>query len=149
MHVVALPEEFEGAINLAASWLKLGLEGLSIIIILVAAMVALARLIGRRQAHEVRVGLARGLSLALEFQLAADIVGTAVSPDWDQIGKLAAVAGIRTFLNYFLQRELVSDDADTFGPSSTPSPANPSGSPAEPPAGRPPAASATRPAGTA
>jgi uncharacterized membrane protein len=52
------------------------------------------------------MGLARGLSLALEFQLAADIVGTAISPDWDQIGKLAAVAAIRTFLNFFLQREL-------------------------------------------
>jgi uncharacterized membrane protein len=56
------------------------------------------------------MGLARVLSLALEFQLAADIVGTAISPDWDQIGKLAAVAAIRTFLNHFLQRELAGEE---------------------------------------
>jgi uncharacterized membrane protein len=115
MHIVASPEQVEVLIILAASWLKLGLEGISVLIILVAMLFALARLIGPslgQRMHAVRMGLARGLSLALEFQLAADIVGTAVSPDWDQIGKLAAVAGIRTFLNYFLQRELAAGDAD-------------------------------------
>ena len=118
MHVDALPEQVEAIISLAASWLKLGLEGISILIILVGMLLALARLIGPavgRRAHEVRMGLARSLSLALEFQLAADIVGTAVSPDWDQIGKLAAVAGIRTFLNYFLQRELAEGDTGALG----------------------------------
>ena len=50
--------------------------------------------------------LARYLALALEFELGADILGTAVSPSWDQIGKLAAVAVIRTGLNFFLSREM-------------------------------------------
>jgi uncharacterized membrane protein len=109
MHVAALPEGLEAAVIAAASWLKLGIEAVSVAIILAAMLVALVRLLGQgvgRKTGDVRMGLARGLSLALEFQLAADIVGTAISPDWDQIGKLAAVAAIRTFLNFFLQREL-------------------------------------------
>ncbi|MBX9748359.1 MAG: DUF1622 domain-containing protein [Roseococcus sp.] len=109
MHALPLPEVLEAAVIVAALWLKLGIEAVSIAIILVAMLMAMGQLslqlIGRVTA-DVRMGLARGLSLALEFQLAADIVGTAISPDWNQIGKLAAVAAIRTFLNFFLQREL-------------------------------------------
>jgi uncharacterized membrane protein len=54
----------------------------------------------------LRLQLARYLALALEFQLGADILSTAVAPSWDQIGKLGAIAVIRTTLNYFLMREL-------------------------------------------
>ncbi|MBP0464147.1 DUF1622 domain-containing protein [Roseomonas sp. PWR1] len=112
MRVGEPPEGLEAAVSAAASWLKLGIEAVSVAIILVAMLLALARLTGHafgRETGNVRMGLARGLSLALEFQLAADIVGTAISPDWDQIGKLAAVAAIRTFLNVFLQRELAEE----------------------------------------
>jgi uncharacterized membrane protein len=59
---------------------------------------------------QTRLILARYLSLALEFQLGADILGTAVSPSWDHIGKLAAVAVIRTGLNYFLMMEMKAQD---------------------------------------
>jgi uncharacterized membrane protein len=44
--------------------------------------------------------------LALEFALAADIVRTAIAPTWDGIGHLAAIAVIRTVLNYFLERDM-------------------------------------------
>jgi uncharacterized membrane protein len=48
---------------------------------------------------------ARWLVLALEFELAADILRTALSPTWNDIGQLAAIAAIRTFLNYFLEKD--------------------------------------------
>jgi uncharacterized membrane protein len=44
--------------------------------------------------------------VALEFELAADILNTAVTPTWNEIGKLAAIATLRTALNYFLQRDI-------------------------------------------
>ncbi len=44
--------------------------------------------------------------LALEFALAADIIRTAIAPSWDDIGKLAAIAAIRTALNFFLARDI-------------------------------------------
>lgn len=59
--------------------------------------------------EKVRLTLGRYLALALEFQLGADILGTAVSPSFQEIGKLAAVAAIRTALNYFLSRELTEE----------------------------------------
>lgn len=53
-----------------------------------------------------RLSLARWLALALELALAADILRSVVAPTWDDIGKLAAIAGLRTTLNYFLEKEL-------------------------------------------
>jgi uncharacterized membrane protein len=58
-----------------------------------------------------RLRLGRWLSLALEFELAADILRTAIAPSWDEIGKLAAIVVLRTLLNYFLEREIRSSDA--------------------------------------
>jgi uncharacterized membrane protein len=54
----------------------------------------------------VRLTFGRYLSLALEFQLASDILSTAIAPTWQEIGKLGATAVIRTALNYFLTREI-------------------------------------------
>jgi len=38
-------------------------------------------------------------------------VRSAIAPTWDDIGQLAAIAAIRTFLNYFLERDLVEAEA--------------------------------------
>lgn len=54
----------------------------------------------------IRLGLGRYLALGLEFQLAGDILRTAVAPTFSQIGQLAAIAAIRTALNYFLGKEI-------------------------------------------
>ena len=75
----------------------------------------------RGEIRPIRLTLARYLSLALEFQLAADILSTAISPSWDEIGKLSAIAVIRTGLNYFLGLEVkgesVAATALAGGPS--------------------------------
>jgi uncharacterized membrane protein len=60
-----------------------------------------------RELRDAYLRYARWLIGGLTFQLAADIVDTAVSPSWDEIGRLAAVAAIRTFLNYFLERDVL------------------------------------------
>jgi uncharacterized membrane protein len=44
--------------------------------------------------------------LALEFQVAADILRTAVAPTWNEIGRLAAIIVLRTVLNFFLRKEI-------------------------------------------
>ena len=54
----------------------------------------------------VRLRLGRYLALGLEFQLASDVLSTAIAPTFEEIGKLAAIATIRTLLNYFLGREI-------------------------------------------
>jgi uncharacterized membrane protein len=59
---------------------------------------------GERKAVWRRFGV--WLLLGLEFALAADIIASAVSPTWQDVGELAAIAAVRTFLNYFLERDL-------------------------------------------
>jgi len=55
---------------------------------------------------QVRMVFGMWLALALEFQLGADILNTTISPSFEALGKLAAISVIRTFLNYFLQKEI-------------------------------------------
>jgi uncharacterized membrane protein len=62
--------------------------------------------LGVRKAVWRRFGV--WLLLGLEFELAADIIASVVSPSWQDIGELGAIAVIRTFLNYFLERDLES-----------------------------------------
>ena len=57
-------------------------------------------------ADAIRLTFGRALALALEFELAADVLKTVVAPTWNDIGLLAAIAILRTGLNYFLEREL-------------------------------------------
>lgn len=54
----------------------------------------------------IRLELGRWLALGLEFELAADILRTAIAPSWNEIGQLAAIIVLRTALNFFLQREI-------------------------------------------
>lgn len=84
--------------------------GVAVIVVgVVVAVVQLARVAprqGSRGFSSVRLVLGRFLALGLEFQLAADILTTAVAPSFEELGKLAAVAAIRTALNFFLAREI-------------------------------------------
>jgi uncharacterized membrane protein len=59
---------------------------------------------GKRKAVWLRFGV--WLLLGLEFELAADIVRSAIAPAWKDIGQLASIALIRTFLNFFLEKDL-------------------------------------------
>jgi len=93
-------------------WLRFALEAMGAVTIAagaIAAAIEAARIV-RRHRHPdftpARLELGRFLALALEFQLAADILDTAISPDWTKIGQLAAIGAIRTALNYFLAREM-------------------------------------------
>ena len=63
-----------------------------------------------RAAHsrfrEIWVRYGRWLVAGLTFQLAADVIETSIAPSWQEVGQLGAIAVIRTFLNYFLERDL-------------------------------------------
>jgi len=56
--------------------------------------------------EEIRLQLGSSIAVSLELLLGADVLATAVAPTWNEIGKLAAIAVIRTALNYFLELEL-------------------------------------------
>jgi uncharacterized membrane protein len=89
------------------------IDALALIVIVVgtaeAAIKGFALMFSSPSGHERRgvwLRYARWLVAGLTFQLAADIIETSIAPDWDDIGRLAVIAVIRTFLNYFLERDL-------------------------------------------
>jgi uncharacterized membrane protein len=96
--------------------LVLVVEACGAVVITVGALWAFARFlkvgVQRRDTRSfvpVRLSLGRFLALGLEFQLASDILTTAVAPSFEEIAKLAAIATIRTALNYFLGREIAEE----------------------------------------
>ena len=111
------PLPIEETIVWLVQWLKLGVEiiGAGLVALgVVIAVVELARHFlrgGGSDFTRVRLVLARYLALALEFQLGADILTTAIAPSWEQIGKLGAIAVIRTGLNFFLAMEMKQEEA--------------------------------------
>lgn len=88
------------------------LEFLGALSIVVGALLTLVKLVRPLRAGQhvsvtnSRFQLSRYLTLALEFQLSSDVLGTAIAPSWTAIGKLAAIGAIRTALNYVLTREI-------------------------------------------
>ncbi len=75
----------------------------------IQAVVGLLKVVATRvSAHERRdiwLTYARWLIAGLTFQLAADIIETSITTDWEAIVRVAAIAVIRTFLNFFLERD--------------------------------------------
>lgn len=110
-------ERTEAWVRGALRWLELAMETMAALVIAIGVVLGILLFVRalphavRSEFQRVRLTMAHYLVLALEFLLAADIVATAVSPTWDHLGKLAAIAGIRTVLNFFLVREMKSESA--------------------------------------
>ena len=111
-------ELVEARVVEAVEWLRLLVEAIGVAVVAFGIAVALVVLLRpllrgtRPDFTAVRLAFARYLALALEFQLGADILSTAIAPSWDQIGKLGAIAVIRTALNFFLTREIEAEKAE-------------------------------------
>ena len=104
----------EEVLAVSADYVGFAVEAMAMLIIAIGsikAFIAAIRVIFSSSAnHEnmraVWLDYARYLIAGLTFQLAGDIVRTTVAPSWDDIGRLAAIAVIRTFLSYFLERDM-------------------------------------------
>lgn len=88
-------------------------------VILIGALWAVGRFVVQGIRHRdaavftpIRLSLGRFLVLGLEFLLAADILRSAMAPSFEEIGQLAAIAAIRTALNYFLNREIAEEQRE-------------------------------------
>ena len=106
--------------NAVREWLVLAtnlavdaIDWLALVLIVVGAIEAfflgLWTMFSSSEGHherEVWLRLGRWLVAGLTFQLAADVLETAITTSWDEVARLAAIAAIRTFLNYFLERDL-------------------------------------------
>ena len=96
-----------------AGYISLGMEVIAAMFIAYGAVQAIFGLFQRKIGvstlegrKDVYVRFGEWMLLGLEFELGADIVRTAISPTWSQIGQLGAIALIRTFLNFFLEKDV-------------------------------------------
>ena len=113
-----LDTTLEQYFNLIASYVALVVECGAVFVVAFGALQAilgLLKAISNGQAtglvgREIWLRFATWILLALEFALAADILRTAVAPTWNDIGKLAVIAVIRTMLNYFLAKDIMAFD---------------------------------------
>jgi len=104
----------EAMLHAAANQITLALQAIAILLVAFGSVRALADIVrsvlpsprGAAAPRDVWLDYARWLVAALTFQLGADIVATSLAPTWEELGRLAAVAAIRTFLSYFLDREM-------------------------------------------
>ncbi|MFF1373668.1 DUF1622 domain-containing protein [Streptomyces virginiae] len=110
----------ESGVQELIGWLVRVIEAAGALIIFAGALWAFARFTStglRRRSligdfNKIRLSLGRFLVLGLEFQLAGDVLRTAVAPSFTEIGQLAAIAAIRTLLNFFLTREIAEERAE-------------------------------------
>ncbi|MFD9271631.1 DUF1622 domain-containing protein [Streptomyces goshikiensis] len=119
---MSLPGELlsESTVRDVIGWLVHVIEAAGALIIFTGAVWAFVRfaatgLRGRSlitEFNKIRLSLGRFLVLGLEFQLAGDVLRTAVAPSFTEIGQLAAIAAIRTVLNFFLTREIAQERAE-------------------------------------
>jgi uncharacterized membrane protein len=109
----------ESVLHAIAHYVALAIEAIAIAIIAFGALEAVVGMVraGLNSAtsnddrRAVWLSFARWLVAGLTFQLAADVVNTSFAPTWDELGHLAAIAAIRTFLSYFLDREVADTRA--------------------------------------
>ena len=92
--------------------------------VLFTAVRASFRPLGEQLARRAWRRYARWLVAGLTFQLAADIIETSITTDWQTIGRVAAIAVIRTFLEYFLERDVKQEQREALaaGPGQSPPP---------------------------
>ena len=104
--------ELEATVVWVADFVQVIFEAASVLVVAAGGVAFVFALLARKASNasaNARHVLARYLIVALELQLAADIIATATDPSMQEIGKLAAIALIRTFLNYFLVAEIRAD----------------------------------------
>jgi uncharacterized membrane protein len=97
-----------------AGYIALAVEAVAVLVVAAGAAEAFVRILGilarPGTSHGARKETWRRfgvwLLLGLEFELAADIIQSVIAPTWQEIGMLGAIAVIRTFLNYFLEKDL-------------------------------------------
>jgi uncharacterized membrane protein len=109
-----LIEKIRGNLDSWGELTEVILNAFSLLCIVAGVVLSLVKALGQRRQSSsdhplhtyFRMIFGGWLVVALEFQLAADIVGTIVSPTSAHLIELGAIAVIRTFLNYFLGKEL-------------------------------------------
>jgi uncharacterized membrane protein len=119
-------EIVEAIVTDATALAVLFIEAVVLAVITAATLLAAGRMLGlaaipvsarMERSRRIWLDYARWLVAGLTLQIGADILESSIAPTWHAIAQLGAIALIRTFLNYFLERDIreISELADSHG----------------------------------
>ena len=64
----------------------------------------------RKDNHHLRLTLAEGIALSLEFKMGSEVLRTVVVRDWEELGILGAVILLRGLLTFLIHWEIKNEE---------------------------------------
>ena len=107
---MALLESIESVFQLVVQYGVLLMECVGVIILLVTTVKSIWGCL-RRDPH-VRLTLAKGIALALEFKLGGEVLRTVVVREWSELAILGAIILLRGALTFLIHWEIKTEEAN-------------------------------------
>ncbi len=67
----------------------------------------------KKDHHRLRLNLAEGIALSLEFKMGSEVLRTVVVRDWEELGILGAVILLRGLLTFLIHWEIKNEENKT------------------------------------
>mgnify|MGYP002625611077 CR=1 FL=1 len=84
------------------------LELFGIIVLMYTAIKSFIKWLRRSQSN-LRLELARGIALALEFKMGGEVLRTVVVREWSELGILGAIIVLRAMLTFLIHWEIKNE----------------------------------------
>ena len=106
MHIFI--ENIELYLNYLVQFCTIILEFFGIIVLIVTAVKCFIRWI--KHDTTLRLTLAQGIALSLEFKMGSEVLRTVVVRDWEELGILGAVIVLRGLLTFLIHWEIKHEE---------------------------------------
>ncbi len=126
--MIELYEKLEGIDKIALQYIILAIELVGVAVLLYAIVRAVIGLF--RKQPRVRLHLAEGIALALEFKVGGELLRTVIVRDWDELLILGSIILLRAALTFLIQWEIKIEKKNDVLPIA-PLPAAPAEKPKE------------------
>lgn len=126
--MIELYEKLEGIVKIALQYIILTIELVGVAVLLYAIVRAVIGLF--RKQPRVRLHLAEGIALALEFKVGGELLRTVIVRNWDELLILGSIILLRAALTFLIQWEIKIEKKNDVLPIA-PLPAAPAEKPKE------------------
>ena len=101
-------EHLEQFLSLVASLAIIVFEFIGVGIIIYSGLTALIKYV--RHAPDIKIYLAKGLAMGLEFKMGSEILRTVVVREWREIGIVAGIIALRAALTFLIHWEIREEE---------------------------------------
>ena len=101
-------ETVETTFHLIVRYGRMLMEAIGLVIIIITAFRCIMGMIGKKR-NNYRIILAKGICLALEFNLGGEVLGTVLADDFKDLGIIACLIVLRASLTFLLHWEIKNE----------------------------------------